>query len=103
LQLSAEARRNIFLVAKEAMHNVVKHSKATEAVLRFTLVEQKMEIVLHDNGIGFSLKDATSLGNGLHSMKERMEDVGGRFVIESEPRCGTTVSLSVPLKSRTTS
>jgi len=103
LQLSAEARRNIFLVVKESLHNVVKHSKATEVVVRFTLVDQKMEIVIRDNGIGFSLKDATSLGNGLHSMKERMEDVGGRFVVESQPRCGTTVSLSVSLKSRTSS
>jgi signal transduction histidine kinase len=54
IHLSAEARRNLFLVFKEALHNIVKHAAATEVVLRLTCTDQRREILICDNGRGFS-------------------------------------------------
>jgi signal transduction histidine kinase len=92
--LSAEVRRNLFLVVKEALHNVVKHSGAAEATMTVHIGEGTVEITIKDNGKGFLIgKDAGS-GNGLGNMKNRMNDIGGSFSIESSPGHGTQIHIA---------
>jgi two-component system, NarL family, sensor kinase len=93
LPLSGEQRRNIYLVIKEALHNIVKHANATKVRIAFQLNDQHLNVVIHDNGHG--LQQVSSFGNGLKNMRHRIENIGGDFKIESGT--GTTVKLNCPL------
>jgi len=96
VQLTSESRRGIFLVVKEALHNVVKHSGASEVVLRLEVSNQVIAIAIEDNGKGFPLHEGTREGMGLHSMEKRAEDIGGTIEFESNQPSGTKISLRVP-------
>jgi signal transduction histidine kinase/ligand-binding sensor domain-containing protein len=91
-----ELRHNVFLVAKEAINNIVKHSGATEARLRLVVERDRFSLEIEDNGKGLS-PDAERKGrNGLKNMRKRMEDAGGTFDIQSSEGCGTKTRLSAP-------
>lgn len=77
--LPVKARRNLFLVVKEAVHNVYKHSQAKNINIQFkqTSVDFKVEVI--DDGIGLS--EAVKKGNGLTNMELRMEKIDGKFEI----------------------
>jgi signal transduction histidine kinase len=98
LPLSSAVRHHLFLAAKEALQNIVKHSGASEAWLRVHLEGENLVLSLEDNGSGgVALPDeprpTANQGNGLENMKHRMESIGGRFELESKPGVGTTVRL----------
>lgn len=93
--LSAEVRRNIFLVIKEAIHNVAKHSSATKVRVKLEVDAARLRYEIEDNGIGCSVDANSEKGNGLSNMKSRISEIGGEFVIESG--AGTKVSFVVPL------
>ena len=91
----------VFRVTQEAMNNIAKHSKAD--LVRFSLrkLDDRMELVLQDNGRGFSLEKvnsqrATAKGLGLTSMRERAGLSGGSFDIESVEGKGTIIRASWP-------
>ncbi|WP_130733900.1 sensor histidine kinase [Flavobacterium sp. J27] len=77
--LPVTARRNLFLVIKEAIHNIYKHSEATMITLRFYQTDTHFKIDCIDNGIGISPSMKT--GNGLTNMTLRMKNIGGIFEI----------------------
>ncbi len=93
--LSAEIRRNIFLVIKEAIHNVAKHSRATHVRVRMEADDQHLKYEIEDNGIGIRIDKNNKNGNGLTNMKSRISEIGGEFNIESGS--GTKVIFVVPL------
>jgi len=97
LQVSAEFRRNVFLVLKEALHNMVKHAGARESRVTLRLGEHRFELRIEDDGCGFGSKAGRPGGQGLRNMKHRAEEIGGVLVIASEPAQGTRLHLSVPL------
>ncbi|NOT52467.1 MAG: hypothetical protein HOP10_14450 [Chitinophagaceae bacterium] len=92
--IQGETRRNIFLVIKEALHNVVKHSAATEVSIFFTH-DKTLEVVIADNGRGFTNEVIHPFANGLENMKKRMGDINGSILIENTN--GTKLSISVPI------
>jgi ligand-binding sensor domain-containing protein/signal transduction histidine kinase len=94
--LPPEVRHNVFLAAKEAVTNVVRHAQATEARLRLTLTANRFTLELSDNGRGLAGVDAAALQarNGLRNMRKRLEDIGGQFAIAPGAEGGTVVSLS---------
>jgi two-component sensor histidine kinase len=92
--VSGEFRRNIFLTVKEALHNVVKHSQATEVKLTINFNHQ-LFIKLTDNGTGFDKNNIRTFSNGLSNMESRVKEIGGKFELDSKK--GTMISLSVPL------
>ena len=94
--MSGEFRRNIFLTVKEALHNVVKHSQATEVVLNINS-NHHLTIKLKDNGVGFDKNNARPFSNGLSNMELRIKEIGGKIEISNAN--GTQVNLSVPLKT----
>jgi len=96
--LSAEVRRNVFLVVKEALHNIVKHSYASEVQVCVNFLDDKMKITIKDNGKGFSIDQSSGSGNGLSNMQKRIENIGGEFKIESEPGYGTGINITVNFK-----
>src|ERR1051326_8484019 len=95
--LSAELRHNLFLAVKEGLNNIAKHAGASEVHIRFSLNDSKLEIGIEDNGAGFAVTAANGFGNGLSNMKHRLEEIGGRFSLDSEPAKGTRLHFEVPL------
>jgi signal transduction histidine kinase len=96
-QLTAEQRRNVFLVVKEALNNVVKHSGATEVLTKLDFPVAGIGISIDDNGRGFDTAMPSRFGNGLRSMEKRMADIQGMFAVHSEPGKGTRIVLSIPM------
>lgn len=97
IHLSAEARRNLFLVFKEALHNIVKHAAAGEVLLRLACTSGRLELFITDNGKGFARENMSHFGSGLLNMKKRIEAIGGNFTLQSQPEAGTQISVAVEL------
>ena len=94
--VSGEFRRNIYLVVKEALHNIVKHAQANQVMISFE-ISKDLVIRIKDDGIGFDPAHARPYSNGLLNMKKRMTDIDGSLEIKNDH--GTTIILSVPLPS----
>jgi signal transduction histidine kinase len=93
LALSVEVRRNVYLVVREALHNVVKHSGAKKVQISLLMKEHGFRILIKDNGHGFDPDKLEFPGNGLVNMKKRMNDIGGEIVIRSIVGEGTEIEL----------
>jgi signal transduction histidine kinase len=92
--LSSDIRLGIYRIVQEALHNVVRHSGADEAVVRLETVDNYVRVTIRDNGSGFDPEKAvrpTSLG--LLSMKERADAIGATFQIVSRPGGGTAIII----------
>ena len=90
-------RIHIFRVMQEAFHNIEKHSKATAVRVRWQFNDDVLEISVTDNGIGmWNFEPAPASSLGIQGMHERMELVGGKLSIESQPGFGTKVTLTLP-------
>jgi len=94
-KVQGEVRRNIFLVMKEALRNIVKHAGASQVDIRFSRLQEGIEFQIADNGRGIDLANIRPFANGLENMKKRMQDIGGELRIEN--RGGTLLTLYVPL------
>ncbi len=95
-QIDMEARRDFFLVFKEAVNNAAKYSKCSHAEVNILVDHKKLILTVKDNGIGFNVKTADS-GNGLGNMQKRAAAMRGTIHIQSGENAGTTVTLTVPL------
>jgi signal transduction histidine kinase/ligand-binding sensor domain-containing protein len=94
--ISPELRHNSFLVAKEAVNNIVKHAQATAAWLRLEINAGRFALEIRDDGRGLAT-DAEAKGrNGLKNMRSRMAEVGGTFSVTPAPEGGTIVRLEAP-------
>jgi ligand-binding sensor domain-containing protein/signal transduction histidine kinase len=93
-----EVRHNVFLAFKEAVNNVVKHARATEAHVKLELVDREFVLSVSDNGRGIGDLSGKNLRNGLKNMRRRLADVHGRCEIVPGPHSGTVVRLTVPVK-----
>jgi signal transduction histidine kinase len=100
ISIAPEVRHNVFLAAKEAVNNVVKHSQASAAWLRLSLDSNKFVLEIEDDGRGVPPNAAEKGRNGLRNMRKRMQDIGGDFSISPRIERGTTVRLTAPLVGR---
>lgn len=99
IPLTPEQRHDIFLAAKEALTNVVRHSGASEARLGLKVLEgPRLLIVVEDKGCGFDPATSSPDGDGLVNMRERLTAMGGACRITSRIGAGTMVELELPLK-----
>ncbi|MDP2728833.1 MAG: histidine kinase, partial [Dehalococcoidia bacterium] len=99
-RLPVQMETVLFRVIQEAITNIVKHSSATEAVIRLELVDGKVRAIMSDNGKGFEVGDKVhgyDSGLGLMGMQERVSLLGGSLRIDSQPGRGTSLSLEIPL------
>jgi len=96
--ITPEVRHNVFLCAKEAITNVVKHARATEVRLGLKILPGEFILELQDNGKGPVNLEGKESRNGLRNMSKRMEDVGGSFSLSAAPEGGALAKLTVPIK-----
>lgn len=94
--LSSDVRHNVVMVIKEALNNVQKYSEAKEVWIHMKVASQSFDIEIEDTGKGFDASKASPTGNGLHNMAKRIQEVGGRFVMDSRPSEGTKVQIHIP-------
>lgn len=95
-----ELRHHVFLAAKEAVTNVVRHARASEARLRLRLADRSFTLEIEDDGRGPGDVEgsAAQRRNGLRNMRRRMEESGGSFAIHAGEGGGTVVRLTAPLR-----
>lgn len=93
LPVAAEPRHHVFLSAKEALNNVVRHAGATEVLVQLEFANDRFSLTIRDNGRGFDAAECLARGRGLDNMRSRVENLGGRFELQSEPGQGTTVRM----------
>lgn len=91
---SMEQRKNLYLIFKEAINNIVKHAYATKVTVTITSSKDQMEILIEDNGQGFDTSEEFQ-GNGLYNFKERADEAEIDLLIESKLKAGTKVSMKI--------
>jgi signal transduction histidine kinase len=96
LKVSADVRRQVFLIFKESVNNAVRHSACTEVNIALRLEGSWLSLTFEDNGKGFDAA-CVSDGNGLTNMASRAKSLGGTLKIVSNAGAGTAVTLKAPL------
>jgi signal transduction histidine kinase/ligand-binding sensor domain-containing protein len=94
-QLKGEIRRNLFLVLKEGLHNIIKHAGATQVSILFEEENNMLHIRISDDGKGIDLDRIRPFANGLENMKKRVRDCGGG--IDFVNKGGTVILIDLPL------
>ncbi|BCB02943.1 sensor histidine kinase [Bacillus sp. KH172YL63] len=95
--LSKGTETHMFRIIQESLSNILRHSEATKVKI---VTEKKggyVSLYISDNGKGFDLKKNKMTSYGLQTMRERAEEIGGRFQIRSKEREGTYIDLRIPV------
>jgi ligand-binding sensor domain-containing protein/signal transduction histidine kinase len=96
LNLSADVRRQAFLVFKETLNNAVRHSACSRVVIDFRVNRHSCKLSIRDDGRGFD-PDRESDGHGLVNMRQRARQLGGSLTVISQPNEGTSVVFEAPI------
>ncbi len=95
--LNPECQHHVLAVTKEAINNVLKHSRATEATIAMSFENETFTVSVRDNGIGFAPESQLhSERNGLRNMRTRIAEIHGALSIHSTPAAGTEVIVRLP-------
>jgi signal transduction histidine kinase len=94
--VTPDMRRQLYLVLKEGIHNIEKHSDARKAALRLWFQDESVCCELTDDGCG--IPHGKQHGNGIPSMQSRVKQLAGTFEISTAPDRGTLIRIIVPLK-----
>ena len=95
-EMGVGVRRQIYLIAKEALHNAARHAGCTEVIIHFELERRWLSLGITDNGKGYDIA-RIQRGHGLASMEKRALQMGGSLSADSAPGKGTTIRLRVPI------
>lgn len=91
----------LYRVIQEAFNNIVKHAKAKNVKIDLLLKGGEIILTIEDNGIGFDtgvfFKDANIDKLGLRGMRERVDLLNGKFLLESKPKNGTKINVTFPI------
>src|SRR5262249_55968776 len=104
IALGANIRREVFVIFKEAVNNIARHSGCRNVNLELKVDANRLILELYDDGRGFDVLEKLSEsfspevgGNGLINMRKRAAELGGECVIDSEAGRGTTIRVDIPL------
>ncbi|BCU79832.1 histidine kinase [Luteolibacter sp. LG18] len=93
-KLTLDAKRHLFLFYKEAVHNIVKHSRARNVSIRLADQGERLVLEVHDDGIGLP-PDGDARTGTVHKLQERARVLEGQLHVESESGVGTLLRLVV--------
>jgi ligand-binding sensor domain-containing protein len=97
LRLPMENRRNVYLIMKEAVINLVKYAEARKVTIKAASVDHTLHVEINDDGKGFAFPDNNS-GNGIANMRSRASLMKATLRLHSTPGEGTAVILSLKIK-----
>ena len=86
----------LYRIAQEALHNSVKHARATTVEVRLCVLATGIMLEVFDNGVGFNPEQSFPGHLGLQSMRERVAHLGGTLQITSTPGRGTQIRVVIP-------
>lgn len=98
-RLRLDIEQEILRITEQALVNAVRHASASEVAVGLHFDPHAVRLTVTDNGRGFDLSQISGESNfhyGLASMRERAEELGGRFTLRTEPGRGTAIEASVP-------
>jgi ligand-binding sensor domain-containing protein/two-component sensor histidine kinase len=95
VRLGANVRREVFLIFKESLNNIVRHSGCARAEIELRVDRSRLFLRLSDDGKGFDPNSAGD-GNGLRSMRRRAAALNGELELDTDNRSGTTIRLDIP-------
>lgn len=103
--LDDDVKVMLFRNVRELLTNCIKHAKAEKIRVNILRIDDSIQVIVEDNGVGFDtaqLRTTVSKKGkfGLFSIRENMENIGGRFEIESKPGTGCKAIMTVPLKDQ---
>jgi signal transduction histidine kinase len=96
VKLSMDKRKDLYFIYKEAINNLVKYSEANYASITLAIHNNKLQLDIKDNGIGFE-KNNIIQGNGLQNMQQRAQNINADFSINSIKGSGTNITLKMQL------
>jgi len=91
-------KQDLYRIAQEALHNTVKHAQARQVDLCLNQTSEAVRLEVRDDGVGFDPAGVFPGHLGLHSMQERITQLGGVLSIESTPGQGTAIRAWVPAR-----
>jgi PAS domain S-box-containing protein len=103
--LDDNVRVLLFRNVRELLMNVIKYANAGKVRVSVRRIDDSIEVVVEDNGVGFDTAEVRSLSGkraefGLFSVRESIEELGGSFEIESKPGAGCKATMTAPLKRK---
>ncbi len=96
-ELNRLQKLNLFRIIQEALHNIMKHAKATSVSVSVKYSGGKIVVKVCDDGCGFDTGKLKNSGLGLNSMQYRANQIGADFIIKKNKPAGTCVQVSVDL------
>jgi signal transduction histidine kinase len=97
IELSYELKSILLRITQEFIQNSIKHAKCQDIIINLEAAENKIQLQLSDNGIGFDNLKTYKNGIGLANMKKRTEMLGGQFDLESAAETGTNLKIEIPI------
>jgi nitrate/nitrite-specific signal transduction histidine kinase len=102
-RLPPSVEMSFYRIAQEALNNSLKHAEATEVTVSVEIGAENAILIIEDNGKGFEPSIAREQGGiGLRSMRERSEQLAGRFTLHSSLGEGAVVRVCLPLQAEST-
>jgi signal transduction histidine kinase len=95
IKLSSEQKRNLLMISKEAVHNIIKHAKASHVNLKASAENGLLQLSFADDGRGINIHQTREFGNGLKNMRRRAEEIGAMMEIQDSQ--GTTITINVKI------
>jgi signal transduction histidine kinase len=96
INLPPDIKLEFYRIAQEALTNIAKHAKATQAEIHLHQQQGIIELVISDNGHGFDADDILSGSQGFAHMQERAHSIGAQLSVESQPGKGTLITVTWP-------
>ena len=96
-EASLEAKEAVYRIAQEALHNIVKHARASSVEIKMQCDHRWVTLEISDDGVGFDAKGEFPGHLGLRSMQERASRLGGTLKVETAPDKGTQICARIPI------
>ena len=95
-KLNPDAQLALFRILQECLSNAVKHAEPKQVRVKLDYAQDRVHLVIHDDGKGFDPRKTPRGHYGLLNMRERAMKLGGTLIVDSAPGNGTRVSFSIP-------
>lgn len=94
VRLNSTTEIMLFRIMQELLNNIVKHAQATEAIIQFVREENRLSVIVEDNGKGFNAQDVEKISHaGITTIQNRVAYLNGKVTIDSQQDVGTTVMM----------
>ncbi len=100
-RLNATTEIMLFRIVQELMNNIIRHANATEAIIQFIRENERLSVVVEDNGRGFNTQEADEQNHsGIATIQSRVSYLNGKMSIDSQKNVGTTVMMDFLINER---